>query len=52
MAFLFFQTQAGVGFRAKRITFGLLHAELLKNTILMFFRILSILNPKIIKLQF
>ena len=28
MAFLFFQTQAGVGFTAKCITFGLLHAEL------------------------
>tara|TARA_Y100000022_G_scaffold107125_1_gene92426 strand:- start:22 stop:171 length:150 start_codon:yes stop_codon:yes gene_type:complete len=35
MAFLFFQTSAGVGFRAKCITFGLLHAELLKNTFLM-----------------
>ena len=35
MAFLFFQTLAGVGFRAKCITFGLLHAELLKNTFLM-----------------
>ena len=35
MAFLFFQTLAGVGFRAKCITFGLLHAELFKNTFLM-----------------
>ena len=35
IAFLFFQTPAGQGFRAKCITFGLLHAELLKNTFLM-----------------
>ena len=35
MVFLFFQTQAGDGYRAKCITFGLLHAVLLKNTFLM-----------------
>ena len=35
MAFLFFQMRATVGFKAKCITFGLLHAELLKNTFLM-----------------